>query len=358
MGASCLPPPPEPDMTKSWLFCALASLVLVACGEPTAAPTLPSRMVETLVASGGIDPARREYSGEIRARQETVLSFRVGGKLLSRQVDAGATVQAGQILARLDDADAVQQHAQALAQRDLAAADLARFRELRERNFVSPAALETKEAVHRTSEVQAILARNQRAYTVLVADRAGIVAAVMAEPGQVLAPGQPVLRLAPAKEQEVAFQIPESDRVRMRPGDKAVIRLWARPGREYPGRIREIAGAADPVTRSYDARASLLDSDDAIALGMTATVSLNRETPELLRLPHSAVFQQEAGKDGPAVWVVADDGSVKLRQIQVLRWGDDAAWIGAGLKPGERIVATGVHKVHAGEKVRYTDRRF
>lgn len=341
---------------RPWLI-ALYCLILTGCSERSEAPAA-DRMVETLVVGAGTIRIRQEYSGEVRARQEATLSFQVGGKLLARLVDAGTMVRSGQPLARLDDADAAQQYAQAAAQRDLAAADLGRFRELRERNFVSPAALEAREVAHRAAQAQATLARNQRAYTTLVADRAGIVAAVMAEPGQVLAPGQPVLRLAATGEREIAFQIPESDQALVQSGDIAQVRLWAIPGREYRGRVREIAGAADPSIRSYDARISLMDGDAAIGLGMTATVSLHREAPQQLRLPHGAIFQQEPGKTGTAVWVVANDGAVNLRPVQVLRWGDDAAWIGGGLTPGERVVAAGVHKIHAGEKLRYTDRKF
>ncbi|CAB1367445.1 Efflux transporter periplasmic adaptor subunit [Denitratisoma oestradiolicum] len=344
-------------MMRPWLISVLCCLTLAGCGEQNAAPAA-DRMVETLVVGTGAARVRQEYSGEVRARQEATLSFRVGGKLLARLVDPGATVRAGQPLARLDDADAAQQYAQAAAQRDLAAADLGRFRELREQNFVSPAALEAREVTYRAAEAQATLARNQRTYTTLVADRAGIVSAIMAEPGQVLAPGQPVLRLAPAGEREIAFQIPESDRVFVQSGDLALVRLWAIPGREYRGRVREIAGAADSATRSYDARVSLTDGDDTIGLGMTATVDLHRETSKQLRLPHGAIFQQEPGKTGAAVWVVANNGTATLRPVQVLRWGDDAAWISGDLTPGERVVAAGVHKVHAGEKLRYTDRKF
>lgn len=341
---------------RLWLI-SLCCLTLMGCSEQSEAPAA-DRMVETLVVGAGTTRVRQEYSGEVRARQEAILSFRVGGKLLVRLVDAGTTVRSGQPLARLDDADAAQQYAQAAAQRDLAAADLGRFRELRERNFVSPAALEAREVAHQAAQAQTTLARNQRTYTTLVADRAGIVATVMAEPGQVLAPGQPVLRLAAAGEREIAFQIPESDRALVQSGDMAQVRLWAIPGREYRGRVREIAGAADPTTRSYDARVSLLDGDAAISLGMTATVSLHREALQQLRLPHGAIFQQEPGKTGAAVWVVAKDGTATLRPVQVLRWGDDATLISGGLNPGERVVAAGVHKVHAGEKLRYTDRKF
>ncbi|QDX81840.1 hypothetical protein B9N43_11615 [Denitratisoma sp. DHT3] len=341
---------------RPWLI-PLLCVLLAACGKSVPAPEV-ARAVETVVVGGGAAASRRDYAGEVRARHEAVLSFRVGGKLLARLVDAGAQVRAGQPLARLDEADAAQQLAQAEAQRDLAAADLKRFRELRERNFVSPAALEAKEVAFRLAQAQATLARNQHAYATLKADSAGVVAAVLAEPGQVLAPGQPVLRLAPQGEREVAFQIPESERTRLHPGDAVQVTLWAVPGRVYRGRIREIAGTADAATRSYDARATLLDGDGAVGLGMTATVSLDQPQDGGLRLPHTAIFQQEPGKSGVAVWVVAADGAVSLRPVQVLRWSDDAAWVGAGLTAGERVVAAGVYKIHAGEKLRYADRRF
>ena len=139
-----------------------------------------------------------------------MLGFRVGGKIAARLVDAGAQVKAGQPLARLDPSDARLTAAQAEASRALAAADLQRSRDLKAQNFISQAALDSRDTAAKAAEAQAQLAQNQAAYTTLVADAAGVIAAVLAEPGQVVAPGQGVFRLARDGAREVAINIPES----------------------------------------------------------------------------------------------------------------------------------------------------
>lgn len=140
-------------------------------------------------------------SGEIRARHETQLGFRVGGKIIERLVDAGTRVKAGQVLMRLDSGDTGLQSSSAVAQYQLAEADTKRFRELRNKGFVSQFALDAREAALKAA-AQAGLARNQSAYTTLRADHAGVIAATLAEVGQVVSVGQPVLRLAPDGERE------------------------------------------------------------------------------------------------------------------------------------------------------------
>lgn len=348
-----------------------ALALLAACSREAPPPPADRLVVAHLVAAGEVR-SDANYSGEVRPRHETPLAFRIGGKLTSRLVDVGQAVAAGQVLARLDPADAAlgasaAQANLAAARADLtfAAAERERYRGLRERNFVSQAALEAKEAAWQAAQgrldaatAQAGLAGNQNAYAVLCAETAGVVSAVLAEAGQVVAAGQPVLRLARPGEMEVAIAVPENRVGELQAADRIRIGLWAQNpageegGKEaggYAGRVREIAPMADPVTRTYAVRVSLLEPDAAVRLGMTATVRLGRGGGKAALVPATAIFQQ-AGK--PAVWVIGADGRVALRPVEVAQFREDGALVSAGLAGGERIVAAGVHKLAAGETVR------
>lgn len=341
-------------MTKPIARCALiAALILAACSEPLPSAE-PPRAVRTIVISPGAAESQSSYSGEVRARHESPLGFRIPGKLIERLVDAGAVVKAGQPLARLDPADMALQAAQAQALLAQAEADAQRFRELRAKNFISQSALDAHETALKAAQAQAGIAHNQEGYATLRANAAGVVAAVLAEPGQVVAAGMPVLMLARDGAREVAISLPESAVTRFKVGDAAEISLWAsaddNPGKIYRGRIRELSPAADPVTRSYPVRVALLDADDKVALGMSAKVSFRARNDDSVLIPAAAILQQG---EQPAVWLVAGDGTVSLRQVKVLSWRDDMARIGAGLNAGERIVERGVHKLHAGEKILY-----
>ncbi|OHC67216.1 MAG: efflux transporter periplasmic adaptor subunit [Rhodocyclales bacterium GWA2_65_20] len=326
------------------LLCAAA---LAACSEPPP-PAAAVPVVKTLIAGEAPAAGARTYSGEVRARHETTLAFRVGGKIVERSADVGAVVKAGQILARLDPADLALQAGQAEAQRALADADARRYRDLRGRNFVSQSALDAKETALEAAQAQAALAKNQAAYAVLKADKPGAIAQVLAEPGQVVAAGQGVFRLAEAGETEVAIAVPEAQLADLKPGAAAEVVLWT--GRQpLRGRLRELAPVADAATRTYPARISLLDRAPGLALGMTASVRFRQEAADALTVPLAAIFQQERQ---PAVWVVAADDTVSLRAVSVAAYTDAGATIAEGLKSGERIVAAGVHKLSAGQKVR------
>jgi RND family efflux transporter MFP subunit len=331
---------------KHALVPLLLAALLAACEKaPPPAATVPT--VKTILV-GEAGAVARSYSGEVRARYETPLAFRIGGKLLERRVDAGAAVKPGQLLARLDPADVNLQAGQAEAQRSLALAEAKRYRDLHSRNFVSAAALDARETALTAADAQAGIARNQAAYAALTADHAGVVAAVLAEPGQVVSAGQAVLRLARDGEREVAIAVPETLVATLHPGHTAEIRLW-NGDRAYRGRLRELSPAADPVTRTYAARVSFLDADAQVILGMTASVSFAESTAAAPTVPLAALFQQ--GQDF-AVWTVGQDNLLALKTVRIARYGDAGAVIADGLQTGERIVAAGVHKLTAGQKVR------
>jgi RND family efflux transporter MFP subunit len=342
----------------------LASALLTACSEPPP-PAAAPKLVRTLKVGAGdtaLDGAYRSYSGEVRARIETTLGFRIAGKIVERRVDAGTAVKAGQVLARLDPIDAGLQVTQAEAQRALAAAELARFRDLKAKNYISASALDAKETAFKAADAQAQLSRNQAAYTSLVADRNGVIGQVMAEPGQVVSVGQPVFRLTQDGEREVAIAIPEGEVGALKLGQAAEVSFWATSGatgKPLVGRLREISPVADPVTRTYAARVSLKDADPLLPLGMTATVRFPTGAPGATRLvvPLTAIFQQG---NQPAVWRVMRSGipgdgsgdTVSLQAVTVAAYTDSGAVVVAGLTGGEQIVAAGVNLLTAGEKVR------
>jgi membrane fusion protein, multidrug efflux system len=339
---------------KSALALLPVVALLAACGERSPPPSVAEsgpRLVRTLVIGAASLQEDNRYSGEVRARYETTLGFRVGGKMVERLADAGARVKSGQALARLDPADARLAASQADANRALAAAELKRTQDLKTRNFVSQAALDAKATTAQAADAQAQLARNQAAYTTLFADATGVVAAVLAEPGQVVGAGQGVLRLARDGEREVAIALPEAALAGLKPGSQAAVRLWA-DGQAYPGRIREIAPAADAVTRTFAARVSIVGAPADLPLGLTATVSFPRPGGERIVVPLAAIFQQG---ERPAVWVLGKDNAVALRPVEIERYGDAGVVLQGGLNAGERIVAAGAFKLTAGEKVRPAD---
>jgi membrane fusion protein, multidrug efflux system len=333
---------------------ALAALSLVAaCGEkappPDAAQSGP-RLVRAMKVGAGETASEYRYSGEVRSRHETQLAFRIGGKIIARLVDAGAQVKAGQPLARLDPADAQLAVTQADANRTLAEAELKRTQELRQKNFISQAALDAKESVAKTTVAQARLAQNQAAYTTLAADAPGVIAAVFAEPGQVVGAGQAVFRVARDGEREVAIAIPESRLASLKVGDPATVELWA--GKAYQGRLRELTPMADAASRTFAARVAILDAAADLPLGMTATVSFARADSVKIIVPLAAILQQG---DKAAVWVIGADGALTQRPIDIERYADSGAVLKAGLNVGETIVAAGAYKLVAGEKVRIAE---
>lgn len=344
-------------MNKKILILALPVL-LAACSKEVAPPANVERLASTLVVGALATDNGNMYSGEVRARYETVLGFRIGGKIVARLVDAGAFVKKGQVLARLDAADTGLQESAAQAQYSLAEDELKRYRELREQGFVSQSALDAKETALKSAAAQAGLARNQAAYTSLLSDRDGVVSATLAEVGQVVSAGQAVVRVAQQGEREVTFAIPESRYTSVKVGMAAEIELSAAGdsvSSTLHGHVREISPSADPASRTYPVRVSFDSRNSKVALGMSARVRLNEadkvsaQTNEGFLLPLSAIFQQG---DKAAVWIVAADRSVSLRPVVVSAYRDDGALVSSGVAAGERIVSAGVHKITAGEKIK------
>ena len=343
---------------------AVTALVLSACGNGDK-PVEPVRPVLTIIVAPGAAATRDVYSGEIRARVETDLAFRVGGKIAARLVDAGSRVKAGQPLARLDPEDARlaadaarAQLASAEADFALAKSELDRASDLLARKFISQSAFDSRQAAFaaaraRVDQVrsQATLSANQQSYTTLAADADGVILTTSAEPGQVVAAGQAVMRLARDGEMEVVINAPESQVARFRVGQAVAISLWAEPAAIVPGQVREVAGGADPVTRTFAVRVSVPRAPGAMRVGMTANVALAPATLEkVIVLPLTALTRQ--GEE-QAVWVVdAKTTKVQRRVVKVGQFREDGATIESGLAPGEVVVAVGAHKLRPDQQVR------
>ena len=322
--------------------------VLAGCSKELPAAAKIDRPALTLLVGAAANADDSVYSGEIRARYDAQLSFRVGGKIIERLVEAGTPVKAGQALMRLDPLDSALQLDSAQALHHLAEAEAVRYRELRAKGFISQSALDAKEAALTAAQAQLGLARNQASYSTLLADRAGVVAATLAEVGQVVSGAQPVLRLAPDGEREVAIAIPEAHLAKLKVGAAAEVYLMADDKTRLSGRLRVLSPAADPASRTYAARVSLSGND--APLGMTARVRFAATGKSAgLLVPLGAIFQQ--GKQ-MAVWVVAADRTLSLRQVTVAAYRDDGAVISGGIAAGERIVSNGVHRLAAGEIIR------
>ena len=353
---------------RSGAWAAVAAMVLAGCGGNEAAPD-PVRPVWVVQPQSDTGSEALAFPGEVRAREESPLAFRIGGELVRRHVDAGARVAQGQVLAELDPGDqalqaqaAQAQLAAAEAERVRAKGDLDRYAQLVDRQLVSRSAYEAQQAAYRAAAGQAEAARaqwevtrNQSGYTSLRAPHAGVIASRQAEAGQVVAAGQTVFVLAADGGREIAIDLPEDRIGQFKVGDVAEVELWNRPGTRLPARIRELAPAADPQTRTYAVRVAL---DDAAAseatLGQSARVFL-RQAGEGngLRVPLPALQQ---GADGKAsVWVVRE-GKVLGVPVEHGTLGTETVAVRGALQPRDWVVAAGGHLLREGEAVSPVDR--
>lgn len=341
------------------------ALLLTGCDQPAPVvdPIRPVLLTEVVPGSGAHATV---YAGEVRPRYESDLAFRVGGKLIARAVDAGARVRKGDALARLDPADLTLQTdaaaaavAAARVDAEFARAEHTRYENLLKQGFISASALDAKRnamqaAAARLEQAEATLSvtRNQAAYAQLLAPEDGVITAVTAEVGQVVAAGQVVMRHARESEREVAIAVPEGCIDALRTATDIAIVLVADPGVRHRGRVREISPAVDALTRTFAVRVSVLDPPTAMQWGMTADVILGRDAgADLSLLPPTALYQAPDGQ--PALWVYDPaQGRVRLRPVQVSAYREDGVVIAAGVRAGEWVVATGANKLHEGQQVR------
>jgi RND family efflux transporter MFP subunit len=342
------------------MLLAVAAL-LAACSKPVEKKE-DIRPVRAVVLAGSSVDVAAEFSGEVRARYESRLGFRVPGKIVARKVEVGSAVKKGQVLMQLDPQDLQLSQAQALASlraaetsRDLADAELKRYRELRRQNFVSQAVLDQRESAYKSAQANVEAARalyrtqsNQAGYASLTSDIDGVVTAIDAEAGQVVAAGTPVVRVARTDEKEIVFGVPEDNVDELRKLATVTVRLWADPEHPFAGKIREVAPMADPATRTYAFKVSLPPTVTSAKLGMTAVAQFESRSAEpRIKVPLSALYHE---KNATSVWVV-EQGVVKLVPVTVASADGNDLVVGSGLKAGQTVVTAGVHLLKPGQKV-------
>lgn len=350
---------------NKWLAVALGlGLLFSGCGKqpPAARDDIVSVKTQTVESGNGV--VKFDYAGEVRGRYESVLAFQVGGKIQERLVELGQVVETGQVLMRIDPKDikenvnitAAQVEA-ARAQLALATANVARYRQLYEESAVSAAvydqyrtAYEAAEAELRQAQAQYEQGGNALKYSNLQADADGVIAAINAEVGQVVAAGQAIFTLVHSGELEIEIDIPENRLSYIALQTPARVTLWALDGQTISGEVRQISPVADPVARTYKARVALVEPPPEIRLGMTATVEFAALPTEgrAVNVPLAALYQTA---EQPMVWVV-EDSAVKLRPVTVDRFDDNSLVVTNGLRDGDIVVIAGVHNLREGQKVR------
>ncbi len=352
---------PKASFFVGWLF-VLA--MLSGCSRQEAPPE-PMRAVKVVTAGEQGLQSESVYAGEVRARVESRLGFRVAGKLTQRWVEVGQRVSAGQVLATIDPQDyqlsAQAAQAQLLAaqtQRDVALADYKRYESLTAQGFISGAELERRQASLKAAEAALVQARsqsqalaNQVGYAQLQATAAGVVTALEAEVGQVLAAGQPVLRLAHDGARDVVFSVPEQAIASFAIGMPMQAQL-AGSAQPLKGQVREVGASADPVTRTFTVKLGLAASE-RLPLGTTVNVLASRQASlamaQAIMLPTTALRQEG---EGSAVWVL-DEASMTVQSQKVTLGPVQAQHvaIASGLQPGQKVVVAGVHALSPGQKV-------
>ena len=351
---------------------ALLPLALVMAACSPAEPESDTSPRPALVVQPGTGDALRDiYPGEVRARYEPELAFRIGGKISRRMVTVGDRVEAGQPLAELNAEDvrleldaARARLASARSDQRLARSELERYRTLLERQVISQSQFDSVESRAEASDAQLEQARaqlkvagNQADYAVLEAPETGVIAQRLAEAGQVVAAGQAVFVLAVDGDREVVIDLPEQDVKRFQVGDEVAIELWSRPGEPFPGRIRELAPAADPSSRTFEARVAF-DNDTADAnLGQSARVLVDHANggADVLTVPLAAVT---ADQGESFVWVVnPDDATLVKTPVRTGAYREDRVPVLEGLSADDWVVAAGTQVLREGQKVRPVDRQ-
>jgi multidrug efflux system membrane fusion protein len=342
----------------------VAALGLAGCSQEKAEVKDIIRPVKVVEIAQAHDTRTLSYSGSVRARTESALAFRVNGKITERLVDIGQHVASGDVLARIDpiDYDLSVKSAQAAldaAERQVETVELSRKRaeQLFAKNFAPKSQLEQAtltydQAVATRDSARSTLAQatNQVGYTDLKADRDGIVTAVSADVGQVVGSGTPVVTVAVDGEKEVLIAVPEMEIAEFKPGKIVKAGFWSDDALALDGKVREVAGSADPQSRTFAVRVSL-PNDARVLLGMTASIEASAANErQLVSIPLSALAEQG---NQSIVWTV-DRGAdtVHARPVKVVAFAADGVRVAEGLKPGDVVVAAGTQFMTENLKVK------
>lgn len=355
---------------RALVFSILAVLTAAGCDnlpahEDKNASLEPAPLVTSITISARDTQPAHRFSGEVRGRYETALGFRIPGKVIARHVEVGTRVKAGDLLMQVDPKDIKEAVTAAGAQVDAAesqyklAADLLnRFNALYEQDYMSKAEIDryqnsadSAKALLKQARAQLIQASNQLNYCNLNADDNGVVLDVRAEAGQVVAAGMPVVIMAKGNQREVEIFVPENQAAQFSPGTLFHTSFWALPDLTVKGQVRYVSPVADPITRTYKTRITLINPPDTVRLGMTASAvsAIHEAGGSRIFIPLSAVYQTG---DAPMVWVVKNHRT-RLQRIRLGKaaHGEEIQVI-EGLFPGDEIITTGVHKLSEGQRVR------
>jgi RND family efflux transporter MFP subunit len=340
------------------------TLALAGCDEPAEPQAEPARPVRVVVAESRPSAEIASLTGTVEAAETVALAFRTGGRVIERLAGVGDRVEAGELIGRLDaetQRNALQaaraELVAALGERDRADAEYERQAQLLERGFTTrqryDIALQARRAARSAAdaaEARVATAEEQLAFTELYADAPGVVTAIGAEPGEVVAPGAMVLTVAREGGRDAVFDVPER-LLRQAPPDPAVtVKLTSDPAVQAEGRVREVTPQADPVTRTFRVRVGLIDPPADLRLGSTVTgeVLLGRDAG--IELPASALVEREGG---PAVFIFdAAEGVVRLRPVTVGSFNLSSVLIEDGITEGETVVTAGVQALRPGQAVR------
>jgi len=350
---------------------ALGALSVAGCGKKDdakseviatkAEPPRPVRFMQVgMSAIGDIS----YLPGEVRPRYEQRYGFRVPGKIASRSVDVGQEVKAGQVLAVLDSQDVLPAINAQSAQVEVARTDfvlqqseLKRQQELRDKGFVSGAALERQAATTAAADARVKAAKSQLAnaqnglsFQTLRADKAGVVIAIDAEAGSVVAAGQSVVRVAQLGEKEIIVNVPEREVGLMKQANGFAAQFDAIPGKMYAAKLRELSPAADAASRTYMAKLAIINADDSLKLGMSATVRLDLGAAQVIVVPNTALYTRD---NATRVWLVdRASETVKPVEVKVGASTNEGVAVVSGLKAGDLVVTAGANLLLSGQKVR------
>lgn len=337
----------------------VCSITLWGCSKDTTEPeSVPLVMVSQ---PNTTHLEQKSYAGEVQARQQTALSFRVGGQVTERLVDVGDQVKVGQVLARLDVQDAQLELNAAKAQLESAQAaeknaqdELKRFKQLLPSNAVSRSQYDSvenqyKAALSSLKQAQANynVTQNQTSYNQLIANKNGVITERNIEIGQVISAGQPAFQLAISGDREVVIGVPEQTIAQIKVGQDAIVTLWSKPDERFAAYVREISPAADQ-SRTFSVKVALREGQNTIQLGQSARVFFSSTESNVLSVPLASV--SAAGKNA-YVWVVNADNSIRRVPVSVGEYGRNSVTIRSGLQPKDYVVVGGVHLLREKQKI-------
>jgi RND family efflux transporter MFP subunit len=341
----------------------IAAAALTGCDKP-ALPPAQARPVRTVTVEHRAEGETVSLTGQVRAKDQVSLAFRLDGRMIERPVNVGDVLTAGQIVAKLDPQN--QQNSLRSAQASLASAEAVlaqsrlafwRQQELLKDGWTPKAKfdeaeqnLKTAQAQVDSAQAQLRIAQDQLSYTTLFADAPGAVTAKGAEPGEVVRAGQMIVQLARQGGRDAVFDVPEQ-LIRTSPRDPEVeIALADDPKVRATGRVREVAPQADSATRTYQVKVGITNPPEAMRLGATVTGRVKLPAPSGVEVPAGALTE---ANERPAVWVVDPRSkTVSLRNVDVLRHDPATVVISQGLEIDEIVVTAGVQTLHPGQKVR------